>query len=94
MISTQEIIDLGWKHFGTMRNGGTKSFTDSTKTYLIDSNADNFIYKRNNSSKLSEIRIRKIENRQFIDLFLGELNTIDELKNVLIKLNINETNTL
>lgn len=82
MVSTKEIESLGWKHTSTAKNGGSKVFFLNNFTLL--SHADNF--SKFLLSKKSEVTISSITNVKII--FTGVISNINELIDVMVKLNI------
>ena len=102
MITSQEIESIGWKHFATSTNGGSKVFGKDDR-YIMKSNVDNFIYKKDNNEKLNEIIIQEVEIKKDvdfsrdlgpnpifneIDLYVGEPVDLEELKEIIKKLGI------
>lgn len=85
MVTTQDIIDLGWKHVMTSSNGGTKGFQRGKELFVIEGSADNFIYKRDNDPRISEIVIKTVDKNthKFIDLYTGSPETKQELSELI-----------
>ena len=86
MVTTQEIESIGFKHVGSSKNGGSKLFTDETKTIILKSNADNFILKNKEDKELEEIIISKIENIEFKTIYKGYPKNLKSLKKILEKI--------
>lgn len=67
MITTKDIESLGWEHYGTCRNGGSKTFKKdlpSGRIISITNHSDNFIYAKSDPDKLVEIEIREVEIKE------------------------------
>lgn len=65
MVTTKDIESLGWEHYGTMSDGGSKVFSRPNMSvngrYIrITNHADNFIYEKNDPDKLVEIEIDEV----------------------------------
>jgi hypothetical protein len=67
MITSNDLVILGWHHIASVANGGSKEFCNRNRTernvlplYILHFNGDNFIMKRNNDPKLTEITIDEI----------------------------------
>lgn len=90
MITGLQIANLGWKHVGSSANGGTKTYQLGKELYIIEFNGDNFIYKKDNDPRLTEIEIKTIDRatHKFVTLYKGHPIDIDELKMILAGLNI------
>lgn len=98
MVSSADILNLGWDKFSTLTNGGTKKFSKFTKlgVFLLTSSADNFNYRKNNDPKLKEITIEEvfvnmINGKPDFDskrLYQGSPENKEELKLIIAKLPI------
>ncbi len=91
MITREEIEKTGWKIFGISANGGSLSLTKKEK-YLLYFHGDNFIYKKKNDPRLTEIKLECIE---LVDdkitttvLYKGHPKNIKELKKIIEELGI------
>lgn len=93
MITTEQLESMGWVHKATAKNGGSKQFQKGN--FAIFSHADNFI---KDVSKKSEITLSGIVSttektsygtpkHKIVELFVGNIDTIDELIEVLVKYN-------
>ena len=58
---------MGWHHVASSANGGSKEFCNRGREdrnklplYLIEYHGDNFIYKKDNSPRLTEITLKEI----------------------------------
>lgn len=90
MLTEQDILNLGYKHVGSSANGGTKAYQlHKQSMHMIEYNGDNFVYKKENSSKLSLIKIKSIErNVGFVLKYAGHPPTVEYLIEVLKTLNL------
>jgi hypothetical protein len=104
MITSDDLEHLGWHHVGTSANGGSKEFCNRGRDqqnilpiYLMRYNGDNFIMKKNNDPKLTEITIKEIvinhDAADMKDKFKKVIHytgypTLDELQNEINKLKL------
>lgn len=92
MLTEENITSLGYKHVGSYSNGGTKTYQLNKKSYhVIDYNGDNFVYKKENSSKLSLIKIMSFDRATGFTLrYAGHPATVEHLIEVLKSLNLQQ----
>lgn len=88
MITTKDIQNIGWKHYGTYGNGGSKKFMKGKYPFAIINNSDNFIYKQSKDIRLHEIEIKELINMKFVTRYKGIPSDIKELKRKLLELGI------
>lgn len=82
MITTKDIIDLGFEHVGTASNGGSKLFRIN-RTCALESHADNFLIEE---SKKYEITIKRVAPDLSWDILYNGIPELDELKDILEKI--------
>ncbi len=82
MITTEQLESMGWVHKATAKNGGSKQFQKGN--FAIFSHADNFL---KDVSKKSEITLSETKPMKTVELFVGNIDTVDELIEVLVKYN-------
>lgn len=90
MVTTDQIESLGWKHKATARNGGSKVFAKGL--FTLYSHADNFTYKGTEyavgpytSRSQDEITLSKISDGRAQELFVGRVETLDKLIEIIVK---------
>ena len=88
MITTIDIINLGWKHLSTAKDGGSKHFVRKTSQgmFLIQNHSDNFTMK--NHKDFYKITIKELRDLSFITLYEGFPKDINELNHIFATLNI------
>lgn len=86
MITTEDILSLGWKVGSIQRNGGSISFRLDKSLYTINNHCDNFIYRNNLDPRLHNVSISlySLENRKFITLWEGVPENIIDFKKILV----------
>lgn len=82
MVTTKEIESLGWEHYATSSNGGSKSFKKGL--FTIYSNAENFITHDRDTIIISKY-YRDSGGPNIRQLFNGGIETIQELISKLIE---------
>ena len=58
-LTSVQIESIGWKHYGTARNGGSKIFSFD-KRFTLEFHGDNFYKVQNQSADLNNIEIQEI----------------------------------
>lgn len=88
MITSEDIINLGFKRIGAISNGGSLIFArpNSGNKYPISitSNSNNFYYKKTKDPKLNEIEIEKIhyseDNKPYLkQMWIGIPDSLEHL---------------
>jgi len=77
-LTKEQIEELGWKHIGTMRDGGTTTYQIKDK-YTLDYRETNQILK--GTERYREITIKELtENHMFKHLITVECKSINDLR--------------